>query len=242
MTLRRTLCAGARPARAAVVACLGAVLAATACRAAPVPDYVRDTVGEWLIVTDEGKPGCRIRLAPERTIGGYVATPAPDCAGRLPAVGGVTAWDYDGGVRLRDATRRLVLDFQEDETTIMKTTFEKPPVAFLVKARPGVERAPYAPALLGTWILRRPTGPALCEVVLAKAPPAGKGGEEELVLRTGTPCDPAIARLRLNRWAVEDVRLILYGEPETSLAFEASGPETYAKAETGKPLDLVRAR
>ena len=227
-----------------VTAPVPAAVAAPAARAAAVPDFIKSNVGEWLIVTDDGKPGCRVRLAAERTIGGYAATPAPDCATRNPRVAGVAAWDYDGGVRLRDATRTLVLDFQEDETTVMKTSWETPPVAYLVKAKPGVDRAPFAPALVGAWSLRRPDGPALCEVVLSKVPPnvRAKDAEDDLVLRTGTPCDASIGRLKLNRWTVEGFALTLFGEPETSLRFEPSGPETYAKAEAGRPLDLVRVR
>lgn len=209
----------------------------TGARAAPVPSYIKDNAGEWLVVTDDGKPGCRVVLATDRTIGGWRAAPAADCAARLPKVAQATAWDYDGGVRLFSADRKPLLEFGEDETTIMKTGFETPPVHFMVKGRPGVERAPYAPALTGAWILRRPGGPTLCPLTFSKGP---KDEPTELTLKTGTPCDPAVARLRLDSARVEDVTLMLYGKPETALSLEASGPESYAKTGGGKPLEMVR--
>lgn len=208
-------------------------------QAAPVPSYVKDNAGEWLVITDDGKPGCRVVLSPDRTIGGWRAAPAADCAARLPKVAQATAWDFNGGVRLFSADRKLLLEFSEDETTMMKTSFETPPVHFIVKAKPGVERAPYAPALVGAWALRRPGGPTLCPLTLSKGP---KDEATELTLKTGTPCDSAVARLRLDSARVEDFTLMLYGKPETALSLQPSGAESYAKTEGGKPLEMVRAR
>ncbi|GEP10708.1 AprI/Inh family metalloprotease inhibitor [Methylobacterium gnaphalii] len=224
--------------RRPVLAAAVALMLGTGARAAPLPDFVKDTLGEWLVVTDDGKPGCRITLGSEPVGKTWRASPAADCAARLPNVGKAVAWDFSGGVRLYGADRKILLEFGEDETTLMKTSFETPPVHFIVRAKPGVERAPSAPLLIGNWVLRRPGGPALCSVTLSRG---AKDGDTDLTLKPGTPCDPAIAKLRLNSARVEDIALMLYGEPETSLRFEASGPESYAKAEGGKPLDMVRA-
>jgi Protease inhibitor Inh len=223
--------------RRILLALLVAVLGPAAL-AASVPEYIKDSTGEWLVVTDDGKPGCRIRLAAERVGDLWRAMPTDACAARLPAVSRATSWDYQAGVRLFGADRKLLLAFGEDETTLMKTGFETPPVHFMIRAKPGVERAPFAPALIGAWILRRPGGPTLCPLTLSKDP---KDGDTELTLKTGTPCDPAVARLKLDSARVEDFKLMLYGKPETSLGFEPSDPEVYAKTESGKPLELVRA-
>lgn len=215
------------------------VVGSASARAEKVPDYIKDTAGDWLVVTDDGKPGCRIKLETAHTIGGYVATPAPDCAAKKLTLAQTASWDFNGGVKLRDAARKLLFDFQEDETTMMKTSWEKPPVAMIVKARPGVDRAPFAPDLFGTWALKRPGGPVLCEVTLEKTPP--KGGEESFALKMGVPCDPAVTRLKLTSWKAEDFSLSFYGTTDASLRFEPS-PEGFAKAEGGKPLNLERVR
>lgn len=205
--------------------------------AAPTPSFIKDSVGEWLIATDDGRPGCRVTLSAEAAGKLWRATPAEACAARLPAVARASAWDYQSGIRLFAPDGKMLLAFGEDETTIMKTSFEAPPVHFMVRTKPGVERAPYAPALVGSWVLRRPGGPSLCPLTLARSP---KDGETELTLKTGTPCDPAIARLKLDSVRVEDFTLMLYGKPETSLSLEPSGPESFAKTEGGKPLEMVR--
>lgn len=214
-----------------------ALLLGQAAGAAPLPDFVKDTVGDWLVVTDDGKPGCRIALKSETAKGGWRASPAADCASRLPVVGRAAAWNFDGGVRLLGADGKVLLDFQEDETTLMKTSFETPPVYFIVKAPAAVDRAPFAPALVGEWRLRRPDGSAKCPLTISK----GKDADADLAVKAGAPCDAPIARLKLSTARVEDVRLILYGARDTALELQASGSESYATVE-GKPLILERPR
>lgn len=133
------------------------------------------------------------------------AAPAAECAARLPAVGRVVDWDYESGVRLFGSDGSPLLVFGEAETTIMKTGFETPPIHFLLKAPASVERAPYAPAFTGAWMLQRPGGPARCTLALFK------GSEDEatgLTVETGTPCDPAVARMHLDSARGEDFKLI----------------------------------
>lgn len=223
--------------RPLAIAAVALALAPTA-RAAPLPDFVKDNLGTWLVATDDGKPGCRVTLTSEAAGRAWRASPAPDCATRLPAVGRAVAWTFDGGVRLLGADGKVLLDFQEDETTMMKTSFEQKPVHYILKAKPGVERMPYAPDLAGAWVLRRPGGPTLCPLTLSKG---AKEEETELSVKTGTPCDAAVARLKLDSARAEDFSLMLYGKPETSLRLEPSGAESYAKAEGGRPLEMVRA-
>ena len=99
--------------------------------------------------------GKRFSLEAGRTIGGYVAVPGPDCAARNPKVAAAAAWDFEAGIRLRDPTRKLLFTFMEDETTVMKTRGDTVPVTLIVQAKPGVDRAPFAPDLYGTWAMRR---------------------------------------------------------------------------------------
>jgi hypothetical protein len=79
--------------RRTLLALLVAVLGPAAL-AASVPEYIKDSTGEWLVVTDDGKLGCRIRLAAERVGDLWRAMPTDACAARLPAVSRATSWDY----------------------------------------------------------------------------------------------------------------------------------------------------
>lgn len=218
-----------------------ALLTGGAADAQPRPEIVKESLGEWLAVTDDGRPGCRLRLEAERTISGWVAVPAPDCAARHPRLADVSAWTLDNGIKLFDPTRKLVLHFEEDETTLLKTRAGTGPATLLVRAKPGVDRAPHAPSLFGAWAMRRPDGQSLCEITLLDSPPPG--GEESFGLRTSAACDAAVKRLKLASWRVEDFAVMLYGEDGASLRFEP-GPDGFEKAasEGGRPLQLVRLR
>ncbi|GBU17526.1 MULTISPECIES: AprI/Inh family metalloprotease inhibitor [Methylobacterium] len=215
-----------------------ALLLAFSARAQVSPEIVKDSLGEWLIATDDGAPGCRVTLLPEKVGALYAARPAADCAARDKRLGQVSAWSPEDGIRLLDAKKRVVLAFREDETTLMKTLPDEGPTSMLVRAKPGVDRAPHAPALFGTWVLRRPDGPPLCEVTLLDKPPPG--GEESFALTVGT-CDASVKRLRLASWRVEGFELMLSGTGDGSLALvpTAQGFEK-AEREGGKPLVMVR--
>ena len=64
---------------------LALLLSCAAAAAQSLPDYAKDSLGEWLAVPDDGRPGCRIRLTAERTIGGWSAIPAATCRARKVA-------------------------------------------------------------------------------------------------------------------------------------------------------------
>lgn len=204
------------------------------------PDIVRAQAGDWLVAADDGRPGCRIGLKTAKTVGGMVATPAADCASRVPKLAGVVVWHMSGGVILSDAMRRPVLTFGEDETAILKTREGGPPTYYMFRPKPGIDRVPHASAVFGTWQMRRPKGPAICTVTFHERPP--KGGEESYALTVDPTCDGAIRRLKLGSWRIEDLTLQLYGE-EDGLSFEQTA-DGYAKTvERGsRPLELVRAR
>lgn len=219
-----------RPALAALL-----LLAGPAAAQDESPDILRSYLGSWLVAGDDGKLGCRVTLA----AAGRQATPEPACAARLPRVAQTRTWSIDSGVILRDASRKAILAFVEDETTVMKTR-EGSPAYYLVQAKAGVERAPHAPALVGRWSLERPGGPALCVAALRDRPPPGADESFALALEPG--CDAAVARLKLSSWRIEDFRLMLYGPDGQSLAFEPAADGRFEKAaeERGRPLLMRR--
>lgn len=206
--------------------------------AAQSTDIVKAQLGEWLVATDDGRPGCRVRLKAEKTIGGMAATPAPDCASRLPALANVAAWHMSNGVKLLDATRKPILIFTEDETAILKTREGDPPAHYMIRPKAGIDRLPHASAVFGTWHMRRPKGPVICTITFRDRP--RREGEESYGLSLDPACDPIIRRLKLTSWRIEDISLMLYGETDglqfqlTSTGFEKVGPQGQ------RPLELVR--
>lgn len=230
---------------------LAAVTAASGSLAQALgPDAVKARAGEWLVAPDDGRPGCRVRLKADTTVGGMAASPAADCASRIPILADVEAWHMAGGITLSDAARKPVLVFTEDEPPVLKTRQGEPPVLktrqgeppayFMFKPNRGVDRAPHASAVFGTWQMRRPGGPNICTVAFRNRPPAG--GQKGYALEIGPACDAAIRRLNLASWRIEDVSLVLYGSDGEGLRFAptATGFEKVARSKGDRPLQLAR--
>ena len=233
---------GCMRSRLALVATFGAALVG-APASAQSPDIIRGQTGEWLIVGDDGKPGCRIRLDAAKTIGGMTAVPAKDCGSRIARLADVTSWHFaESGVSLNDATRKRVMLFVEDETTLLKTRGDQVPNYLMVKAPAGIDRAPHAPAIFGTWSMHRPGGPAICTVTFRDKPPPG--GEESFALAIHPQCDPGVRKMRLASWRIEDFSLMVYGQAGESLKFVPAQGGAFEKAasEGGPPLLLVKAK
>jgi len=203
------------------------------------PEIVKESSGTFLIATDDGKPGCRIELTTTKIKGDlYKAVPAQDCAEKLPKLAKASAWDLSGGTRLHDSAGKLLIHFEEDETTFQKTRDGASPVTMLVQAKPGVDHAPSLATLTGQWIFKRPDGPALCEITFSDKK---AGDDESHVLAQAQSCDKAVASLKLNSWRIEDFAVMLYGANDKSLRLEPT-PEGFEKAQSegGKPLLLVK--
>lgn len=230
----------ARPLGLAALAFLAVVSVGPTPTFAQSADIVRAQIGEWLVASDDGKPGCRVTLKAETTIGGMAAVPAKDCATRVPSLADVAAWRFSDGVTLADAVRKPIMAFGEDETGILKTRPDAQPVYFMFKARPGVDRAPHAAAIFGTWQMRRPKGAAICAVTFQDRPPKG-GGEESYGLLLDPACDAAVKRMKLVSWRIEDVSLMLYGTDGDFLKFAPATVGFDKVAEkNARPLHLVR--
>lgn len=98
-------------------------------------DIVDATVGEWLIVSEDGSLGCHITLRKEKTIGGRVVTEGKVCG--PPWHDQIAAWDYASpGIVLRNATRKEIIGFGEREVGPWVTDIERTPRIYFVQ-QPG---------------------------------------------------------------------------------------------------------
>jgi hypothetical protein len=201
-------------------------------------EIYRAQTGRWLIAATNGQPGCVVTLDAGRAIGGRVIRGAESCARTVPIIASAAAWDMGEGVVLRDATRKTLATFSEDETAILTDSRQK---LLMVPAVPGVDRLPHADAVFGRWEMRRPGGPPLCTVTFAERPTQAGADTRPLTLAPG--CDSAVSRLKLASWRIEGPHLMLYGPDGDSLGFALTA-EGFAKrkAEGGRPLLMQRAR
>lgn len=200
-------------------------------------EIVEATAGEWLVAPADGTQGCRVHLKTKVVIGGYAAEQKMPCAASSPLYEKTYAWDFDGngGVVLRDATRKTLLNFAEQEGGPYTTPAGFEPAMLMVKAPQGVDRAPSPKKLIGAWDLADKNGKRLCGVELLGWPP---GGEESFMLTLSKQCNPAIAKLNLASWRIEDFNLALYGSDGESLIMTPQANGSFL-AENG--MHLTRA-
>lgn len=230
------------PHRRAVFAASAIAVALSIGIANPVraqPDGIfRAQTGRWLIAAPNGMPGCIVTLDAGRTIGGRVIRGVESCAQSLPLIANAAAWDLGEGVVLRDATRKTIATFVEDDTAILADRRQN---LLMVPAVRGVDRLPHVEAVFGHWVLRRPGGAPMCRVTFTER--TSQPGTDTRALTRASDCDSSIARLKLASWRIEGPYLMLYGSDGESLGF-AYTAEGFAKrkAEGGRPLLMQRAR
>lgn len=94
-------------------------------------DIVNATVGKWLIASEDGSVGCNVTLEKDKTIGGRVVSEGIPCG--TPWHDELAAWELsDGGIVFRDATRKEIINFQEQEGGPWKTPLDVTPVVYFV--------------------------------------------------------------------------------------------------------------
>ncbi|PSJ39432.1 AprI/Inh family metalloprotease inhibitor [Allosphingosinicella deserti] len=194
-----------------------ALLLATSGAEAQVGDeMIRETAGRWQIIPADGSPACSIVLtATPDGAERWRAQPEPACAARVPASRGVTGWRLADGMVLLDARGRARMTFVEDETAVPTSPDLINPRHYLMPAVAGYTHRLQPAEWAGTWKIMQ-TGKRSCTITLRQAPP-GNGGAAGTVTAA---CPRGSVPARLERWSLEDLKLILWGKNDLVLAFE----------------------
>ncbi|MGO6727246.1 AprI/Inh family metalloprotease inhibitor [Rhizobium ruizarguesonis] len=110
------------------------------------------TVGEWLIVSEDGSLGCHVMLGKEKTNGGREVTEGKVCG--APWQDQIAAWDFASpGIVLRDATRKEIIGFGEREVGPWVTDIERSPRIYFVPQPGKIDRAATEKGAVGKWVL-----------------------------------------------------------------------------------------
>ncbi len=92
---------------------------------------VDTTVGKWLLTLEDGSLACHVTLEKVETIGCRVVTKVRPCG--PPWHDELAAWEFsDAGIVLRDATRKEILTFQEQEGGPWKIPIDVSPVIYFI--------------------------------------------------------------------------------------------------------------
>ena len=203
--------------RRAVIRCaMVASLVSVPAGAQVSEEIIRDTAGSWQIVPVDGRPACTIvlsaeRLGPER----WRARPDPTCAAAVPASAGVTGWRLADGTVLLDAKGKARMTFVEDETAVPTSPDLINPEHYLMPAVAGYSHRLQPAEWAGTWKITR-RGKSPCTITLRQAPNPDGG----LLGNVTSTCARGSVPARLERWSLEDLKLMLWGDNDLGLVFE----------------------
>jgi len=183
-------------------------------------DIVEATTGTWLIASADGSLGCRVKLSKDKTIGGYALTEERPCG--PPYHDELAAWDFaDPGIVFRDATRKPVIGFEEQEGGPWRTPLEVEPAVYLVPEPGTMERVPTKKAVSGTWALLDRKGKILCHVTLLDAPAAGY--EDANALELSKDCSATVRKTKITFWQISEIYLSFSGGEESSYGWTPAG-------------------
>jgi hypothetical protein len=191
-------------------------LAALACASPALSQAVSDdivdaTVGHWLIASSDGAPGCRVKLEKDQAIGGRALTVEKPCA--LPWRDLLAAWDFsEGGIVFRDATRKSLITFEEQEGGPWRTPLDKSPVVYFVQEPGDMDHIPTEREVAGDWVLTDSKGKKLCAISFLNR--LAKGYEDAKAIGLSKDCSSAVRKTGASAWEISDIQLVVIGGEE----------------------------
>ncbi len=175
-------------------------------------DIVDATIGEWLIVSEDGSLGCHVTLGKEKTIGGRMVKEGNTCG--APWHNEIAAWDFAGpGIVLRDATRKEVIAFGEREVGPWVTDIERTPRIYFLPEPGNIDRAATEKEALGKWVLTDKKGRALCHITLLDSP--SKRSDDSKGIRIDGDCSASVKK-KVEAWQIDEIKLGIIGGEDYS--------------------------
>lgn len=188
-------------------------------------DIVEATTGLWLVASEDGSPGCRLTFQKAKTIGGYALKEEKPCAG--PLHDNVFAWDFGGnGIVLRDATRKAMMSFEEQEGGPYRTPEGVTPRIYLIPDPGTMQSVPVAKNLAGSsWTLSDKKGKALCGIKLSDRPIPDY--DDAFALEVSKDCNAAIRKTKISMWQISEINLVFVGGEDWAFTLVLQGDGTF---------------
>lgn len=178
-------------------------------RAQEVSEEIVDaTVGDWLIVSEDGSLGCHIKLKKEKTIGGRAVAEGKTCG--APWHDQIAAWDFaDPGIVLRDATRKEIIGFGEREVGPWVTDIDRSPRIYFVPEPGKMDRAATEKDAVGKWVLTDKKGKTLCHLSLLDT--TSTRGDDTKSLQISGDCAANVKKKKIEAWQIDEIKLAIIG-------------------------------
>ena len=201
-------------------------------------DLVQATTGLWLVASEDGSPGCRITLQKDQAIGGYALQEEKPCAG--PLHDNVYAWSFGGdGIVLRDATRKVMMSFEEQEGGPYRTPEGVSPRVYLIPNPGSMQSLPTAKKVANTsWTLTDMKGKALCGIKLTDRKVSGY--DDDFALETSKDCSAPVKKTKISMWQISEINLIFVGGEDWAFTMQLQPDGNYLSED--EKYKLVKAK
>jgi hypothetical protein len=171
-------------------------------------DIVDATVGGWLIASEDGTLGCHVTLEKGKTIGGRVVTEGKTCG--APWHDQIAAWEFsDPGIVLRDATRKELIGFQEQEGGPWKTPLDVSPTVYFIPEPGSMDHVPTTKDAIGKWVLTDKKGKAICHMALVET--ASKRLDDAKNVELSKDCAASVKKTKVDAWQISEIQLVIIG-------------------------------
>jgi len=171
-------------------------------------DIVDATIGEWLIASEDGSIGCHVTLSKEKTIGGRVPQEGKVCG--APWHDEIAAWEFaEPGIVLRDATRKVLVGFEEQEGGPWKTPLDVSPVIYFVPEPGSMDSVPTDKGVVGNWILSDAKGKSLCQLSLLET--TSQLLDDAKAVALGKDCATSVKKTKIDAWEISEIQLVIIG-------------------------------
>jgi hypothetical protein len=215
------------------------VAAVTPTIASAQSDAVKAMVGVWEVSNADHDKTCSITLGSDTAAGGLkLDFNRTACAADFPPMKEASAWNLVGDdvIQLLNPKGKVLYEFTETEGGIYESLRPGQPLTFLQNAAAAAPPPKTTEEMTGEWSVVRGASAPICTLTLSLQPAA----KDELSLKVGSGCDPAVLSFGPVSWHMEHGELVLRSARGPTWRFEEADGTWQRVPEGTDPIMLVR--
>lgn len=202
-------------------------------------DAVKGLVGVWEVSNADHDKTCSITLGVENAAGGFrLDFNRTACASDFPPLKEAGAWTLVGDdvIQIVNPKGKVLYEFTEVEGGIYESLRPGQPLTFLQNAAAAAPPPKTIGEMTGEWSVVRGASAPICTLTLSVQP----AGKDELSLKVGSGCDPAVLGFGPVSWHMEHGELVLKSARGPTWRFEEADGTWQRVPEGTDPIMLVR--
>jgi hypothetical protein len=202
-------------------------------------DAMKALVGAWEISNADHDKTCAVTLGLENAAGGFrLDFNRTACGADFPPLREAGAWTLigDNVIQVLNPKGKVLYEFTEVEGGIYESLRPGQPLTFLQNAAAAAPPPKTTAEMTGEWNVVRGASAPICALTLSLQP----AGKDELSLKVGAGCDPAVLSFGPVSWHMEHGELVLKSARGPAWRFEEDDGTWQRVPEGTDPIMLVR--